>query len=177
MAICNHCGNGLEENAAFCPVCGAATSGQPPLRRGGRTAEADTAGVYAGCATAENKWFSRCRICVFHRRMVLLWYYLHYWCDFVYCRTVTDQKQARGRQGVGYCRHCYWRHCDGFSSAGCAIRFSSGIAFVKNCFYLYTSYTVYCLTPIPQTRGIQNGWRAFFTLDNRPVGTYTKNRN
>ena len=30
MAICNHCGNGLEENAEFCPVCGAATSGQPP---------------------------------------------------------------------------------------------------------------------------------------------------
>ena len=30
MAICNHCGNGLEENAAFCPVCGAATSGQSP---------------------------------------------------------------------------------------------------------------------------------------------------
>lgn len=28
MAICNHCGNRLEENAAFCPVCGAEPSGQ-----------------------------------------------------------------------------------------------------------------------------------------------------
>lgn len=28
MAVCNHCGNNLEENAAFCPVCGAAQNVQ-----------------------------------------------------------------------------------------------------------------------------------------------------